>query len=355
MEIKVNLATQLREKPTDESKLGFGKIFTDHMLLIDYDTNRGWHNGRIEPYGPLKLDPAAACFHYGQEIFEGLKAYYGKDSGIYLFRAVDNFKRFNRSAHRVCMPELDVDVVMEALKKLILLDREWIPETRGTSLYIRPTMIATEPHLGVKAADDYLFYIILGPVGSYYPEGLNPIKIYVEDRYVRAVAGGTGEAKTGGNYAASLLAAAEAKKKGFTQVLWLDGCEKRWVEEVGAMNMFFVIDDEVITAPLTGSILGGITRDSVIQIVKNWGLKMKEESVSIDEVIAAATSDRLKEAFGTGTAAVISPVGQITYKDKDHVIAGGKMGELSQKLYDEIVAIQYAEKPDPYGWVEKIG
>jgi len=355
MEIRVNLATQLKEKPTDQSNLGFGKIFTDHMLLIDSDTNRGWHNARIEPYGPLELDPAAACFHYGQEIFEGLKAYYGKDSGIYLFRAADNFKRFNRSAHRVCMPELDVDVVMEALKRLILLDREWIPETRGTSLYIRPTMIATEPHLGVKAADNYLFYIILGPVGSYYPEGLNPIKIYVEDKYVRAVAGGTGEAKTGGNYAASLLAAAEAKKKGFTQVLWLDGCEKRWVEEVGAMNMFFVIDDEVITAPLTGSILGGITRDSVIQIVKNWGLKMKEESVSIDEVIAAATSDRLKEAFGTGTAAVISPVGQITYKDKDHVIAGGKMGELSQKLYDEIVAIQYAEKPDPYGWVEKIG
>ena len=355
MEIKVNLATHLKEKPTDESKLGFGKIFTDHMLLIDYDTSRGWHNARIEPYGPLELDPAAACFHYGQEIFEGLKAYYGKDGEIYLFRAVENFKRFNRSAHRVCMPELDVDVVMEALKKLILLDREWIPETRGTSLYIRPTMIATQPFLGVEAADTYLFYIILGPVGSYYPEGLNPIKIYVEDQYVRAVAGGTGEAKTGGNYAASLLAAAEAKKKGFTQVLWLDGCEKRWVEEVGAMNMFFVIDDEVITAPLAGSILGGITRDSVIKIVRNWGLKIKEESVSIDEVIAAAARGHLKEAFGTGTAAVISPVGQITYKDKDHVIAGGKMGELSQKLYDEIVAIQYAEKPDPYGWVEKIG
>ncbi len=355
MEIKVNLATQLKEKPTDESKLGFGKIFTDHMLLIDYDTNRSWYNARIEPYGPLKLDPAAACFHYGQEIFEGLKAYYGKDGGIYLFRAVDNFKRFNYSAKRVCMPALDADLAMEALKKLILLDREWIPKTRGTSLYIRPTMIATQPFLGVEAADNYLFYTILDPVGSYYPEGLNPIKIYVEDRYVRAVAGGTGEAKTAGNYAASLLPATEAKKKGFTQVLWLDGCEKRWVEEVGTMNMFFVIDDEVITAPLTGSILGGITRDSVIQIVKNWGLKMKEESVSIDEVIADATSGRLKEAFGTGTAAVISPVGQITYKDKDYVIAGGKMGELSQRLYDEIVAIQYAEKPDPYGWVEKIG
>ncbi|UCH01126.1 MAG: branched-chain amino acid aminotransferase [Deltaproteobacteria bacterium] len=355
MEIKVNLATQLKEKPADESKLGFGEIFADHMLLIDYDTNRGWHNARIVAYGYLRLDPAAACLHYGQEIFEGLKAYYGKDGGIYLFRAVDNFKRLNYSAGRVCMPELDVELAIEALKKLILLDREWIPKSRGTSLYIRPTMIATEAFLSVHPANKYLFYIIIGPVGSYYREGLNPIKIYVEDRYVRAVPGSTGDTKTAGNYANSLLAAEEAKKRGFTQVLWLDGCEKRWVEEVGTMNMFFVIDDEIITAPLAGSILGGITRDSVIRIVRDWGLKMKEKSVSIDEVFVAATSGRLREAFGTGTAAVISPVGQITYKDKDYVIAGGKMGELSQRLYDEIVAIQYAEKPDPYGWREKIG
>jgi len=355
MEIKVNLATHLKEKPTDESKLGFGRIFTDHMLLMDYDTDRGWHNARIEPYGALKLDPAAVCLHYGQEIFEGLKAYYGKDRGIYLFRPSDNFKRLNGSARRVCMPELDTELAMEALKKLILIDREWIPKARGTSLYIRPTMIATEPFLGVRPASRYLFYIIIGPVGSYYPGGLNPVKIYVEDRYVRAVAGGTGEAKTGGNYAASLLAAAEAEKRGFTQVLWLDGCEKKWVEEVGAMNMFFVIDDEIITAPLTGSILAGITRDSVIKMVGDWGLKIKEKLVSINDVLAAASSGKLKEAFGTGTAAVISPVGQITYKDKDYIIANGKMGELSQKLYDEIIAIQYAEKPDPYGWTEKIG
>ncbi|NVL92106.1 MAG: branched-chain amino acid aminotransferase [Desulfobacterales bacterium] len=355
MEIKVNLATHLKEKPTDESKLGFGEIFTDHMLLSDYDRDNGWHNARIEAYGNLRLDPAAACLHYGQEIFEGLKAYYGKDGGIYLFRAVDNFKRLNHSARRVCMPELDVDFAMEALKKLILVDREWIPKTRGTSLYIRPTMIATEAFLSVKPASKYLFYIIIGPVGSYYAEGLNPVKIYVEDKYVRAAAGGTGETKTAGNYANSLLAAQEAKEKGFTQVLWLDGCEKRWVEEVGTMNMFFVIDDEVITAPLTGSILAGITRNSVIRIVKDWGLKVKERLISIDEVVATATSGRLKEAFGTGTAAVISPVGQITYEDRDYVIAAGRMGELSQRLYDEIVAIQYAEKPDPYGWVEKIG
>jgi len=355
MEIKVNLATHLKEKPADESKLGFGEIFTDHMLLIDYDRDNGWHNARIEAYGSLRLDPAAACLHYGQEIFEGLKAYYGKDGGIYLFRAVDNFKRLNHSARRVCMPEVDVDFTMEALKKLILIDQEWIPKTHGTSLYIRPTMIATEPFLSVKPASKYLFYIIIGPVGSYYAEGLNPVKIYVEDKYIRAAAGGTGDTKTAGNYANSLLAAQEAKEKGFTQVLWLDGCEKRWVEEVGTMNMFFVIDDEIITAPLTGSILAGITRDSVIRIVKDWGLTVKEGLISIDEVVAAATSGRLKEAFGTGTAAVISPVGQITYKDRNYVIAGGRMGKLSQGLYDEIVAIQYAEKPDPYGWVERIG
>ncbi len=253
------------------------------------------------------------------------------------------------------MPEVDVDFALEALKKLILLDREWIPRSRGTSLYIRPTMIATEPFLSVHPARRYLFYIIIGPVGSYYAEGLNPVKIYVEDKYVRAAAGGTGDTKTAGNYANSLLAAEEARKKGFTQVLWLDGCEKKWVEEVGTMNMFFVVDDEIVTAPLTGSILAGITRDSVIRIVKDWGLNMKERLMPIDEVVAAATSGRLKEGFGTGTAAVISPVGQITYKGQDYVIAGGEMGELSQRLYDEIVAIQYGEKPDPYGWVERIG
>jgi branched-chain amino acid aminotransferase len=250
---------------------------------------------------------------------------------------------------------VDVDLVMDGLKELVLLDRDWVPGSPGTSLYIRPTMLATEPHLGVRPSNTYVFYIIIGPVGAYYKEGLNPVKIYVEDKYVRAVVGGIGDAKTSGNYAASLLAAEEAKKKGFTQVLWLDAVERKYVEEVGTMNMFFVIDEEVITAPLTGSILPGITRDSVIHMVKNWGLTMSERSLAIEDVVAAAVDGRLKEAFGTGTAAVISPVGQITYKGKDYVVAGGKMGELSQKLYDEIVALQYAEKEDPYGWREKIG
>jgi len=252
------------------------------------------------------------------------------------------------------MPEMDIDLVMEGMKKLILLDREWVPLSEGTSLYVRPTMLATEPHLGVRPAHNYLFFIIIGPVGAYYKEGLNPVKIYVEDKYIRAALGGTGEIKTAGNYAASLLAAEEAKERGFTQVLWLDAAERNYIEEVGTMNMFFVIGDEVITAPLTGSILPGITRDSAIHMVKDWGMKMTERSLAIDEVISAAKNGNLKEAFGTGTAAVISPVGQITYKGEDHIVAGGKMGELSQRLYNEIVAIQYGEKEDPYGWRERI-
>ncbi|MCJ7808874.1 MAG: branched-chain amino acid aminotransferase [Desulfobulbaceae bacterium] len=356
MEIKVIKANQerLKPKPVDESNLGFGDITTDHMFSIDYRSENGWENPRVEPYGDLHIDPAAMSIHYGQEIFEGLKAYRGKDNGIYLFRARDNFERLNRSAKRLCMPEVDIDLVMEGMKKLILLDREWIPQSEGTSLYIRPTMLATEPHLGVRPAKSYLFFIIIGPVGAYYKEGLNPVKIYVEDFFVRAAIGGTGEAKTAGNYAASLLAAEEAKKKGFTQVLWLDAAERKYVEEVGTMNIFFLIDDELLTAPLNGSILPGVTRDSVIRIVKDWGLKISERSLVIDEVIDAANNGRLKEAFGTGTAAVISPVGQITYKGEDHIVAGGKMGELSRRLYDEIVAIQYGNKPDPYGWVTRI-
>ena len=356
MEIKLTQAdsSHLKQKPTDESNLGFGDIFSDHMFKMDYQPKTGWSNPRIEPYGDISLDPAAMAIHYGQEIFEGLKAYGGKDGGIYLFRAKDNIERLNRSAERMCMPELDIDRVMEGMKKLILLDKEWVPRSQGTSLYIRPTMLATEAHLGVRPANTYLFFIITGPVGAYYKEGLNPVKIYVEDNYVRAAQGGTGEAKTAGNYAASLMASEKAKEGGFTQVLWLDAAEHKYVEEVGTMNMFFVIDNELITAPLTGSILPGITRDSAIQIVKDWGMKVSERSLSIEEVIEAARNGDLKEAFGTGTAAVISPVGQITYKGEDHIVAGGKMGGLSQKLYNEIVALQYGEKADSHGWVQRI-
>ena len=345
---------QLKPKPTNESNLGFGDIFTDHMFRMDYESGKGWTDPRIQPFADISINPAAIGIHYGQEIFEGLKAYCGSDGRISLFRARDNYERFNRSARRMCMAEVDIDLVLEGTKQLILLDREWVPKSQGTSLYIRPTMIATEPHLGVRPSNEYIFFIIVGPVGAYYKEGLNPVKIYVEDFFVRAPIGGTGEAKTAGNYAASLLAAEKAKEKGFTQVLWLDSAEHKYVEEVGTMNMFFVIDDEIITSPLSGSVLAGITRDSVIQLVKAWGIKIRERALSIDEVISTAKEGRLKEAFGTGTAAVISPVGQITYKGEDHIVAGGQMGELSQKLYDEILAIQYREKQDPYGWVEVI-
>lgn len=357
MEIKITQADpgQLKPKPVDESKLGFGDILADHIFKVDYESGKGWFNPRIEPYASIAIDPAAMSIHYGQEIFEGLKAYWGKDDGIYLFRAKENIKRLNSSAKRVCMPEMDIEIALEGLKKLVLLDKDWIPRSAGTSLYIRPTMLATEPHLGVRPSNTYIFFIIIGPVGAYYKEGLNPVKIYVEDYYVRAALGGTGEAKTAGNYAASLLAAEKAKEKGFTQVLWLDAVERKYVEEVGTMNMFFRIDDEVITAPLSGTILPGITRDSVIKIVKEWGMKVSERSLSIDEVTGAAKDGRLKEAFGTGTAAVISPVGQITYKGEDYIVAGAKMGELSQRLYDEILGIQYGAKADTHGWVERIG
>jgi branched-chain amino acid aminotransferase len=356
MEIKLTQAdsSQIKTKPSDESNLGFGDIFSDHMFKMDYDAGTGWNNPRIEPYGVISLDPAAMAVHYGQEIFEGLKAYRGKNGSIYLFRAKDNIERLNRSARRMCMPEVDSDLVMEGMRKLILLDKEWIPRAPGTTLYIRPTMLAIEPHLGVRPASAYLFFIITGPVGAYYKEGLNPVKIYVEDYYVRAAQGGTGEVKTAGNYAASLMASEKAKQEGFTQVMWLDAAEHKYVEEVGTMNMFFVIDSEVITPPLTGSILPGITRDSAIQIVKDWGMKVSERSLSIEEVIGAARSGDLKEAFGTGTAAVISPVGQITYRGEDYIVAGGKMGELSQKLYNEIVALQCGEKIDSHGWQERI-
>lgn len=352
MEIKVTQAgpDQLKVKPDNESNLSFGDIFTDYMFLMDYKAGRGWYDPRIVPYGDFHIDPAAMGIHYGQEIFEGLKAYKGNNEAIYLFRPQDNIRRFNRSAERVCMPAVDEGLFMDGMKKLLILEKEWIPKNQGTSLYIRPAMLATEPHLGVRPSKEYLFFIILCPVGAYYKEGLNPVKIYVEDTYVRAARGGTGEAKTAGNYAASLLAAEKAKAKGFTQVLWLDAAQRRYVEEVGTMNMFFVIENEVMTAPLTGSVLGGITRDSVIRLVKDWGLKISERSLAIDEVIDTAVDGRLTEAFGTGTAAVISPVGQITYKDKDYIVAGGDMGELSQRLYKEIVAVQYGEKEDPYGW-----
>jgi branched-chain amino acid aminotransferase len=358
MKIKIKVkrvsAKKLKEKPTDESKLGFGKIFTDRFFTMKYKEGQGWYDAMIEPYHPIVLDPAAVCLHYGQLIFEGLKAYRGKDGSIYLFRPYENIKRMNASADRLCMPTVDPDVFFQGIKKLVLVEKDWIPRGIGTSMYIRPTMIATEAFLGVHPASEYLLFVIVGPVGAYYPQGFSPTKIYVEEEYVRAVRGGIGFCKAAGNYAASLLASKKAEEKGYTQVLWLDAVERKYIEEVGTSNMFFLIDGELVTPPLAGSILPGVTRDSVIQIAKRWGLKVSERQVSVDDLREAYTTGKLQEAFASGTAAIVSPVGQIYYKGKEYLINGGKTGELTEKLYNEILQIQYGEKEDPFGWRIKI-
>lgn len=346
--------TRRKKKPSNESDLGFGQYFSDHFFHMKWKTDRGWYEPTIEPYRTLDMDPAAMVFHYAQEIFEGLKAYRAKDGGICLFRSRDNWLRMNRSAKRLCMPELDVEFANEALKKLVTMDQDWVPHRRGTALYVRPTMIATEACVGVKVSSEYLFYIIVGPVGNYYPEGFNPIKIFVSDHYIRAARGGLGEAKTGANYAASLYPAMEAKKKGYGQVLWLDAKELKYIEEVGTMNIFFRFEDEVATSPLDGTILPGITRDSVLRLCRDWGLQASERKISIDEVMDGAKSGRLKEVFGSGTAAVISPVGELHYKEDNYRVGTGQVGELSRRLYDELLGIQFMERKDPYGWVERV-
>ncbi len=353
MEIELRLLPkEKRRRLENHSQLPFGRIFTDHMFYMEYREGEGWKGACIKPYEPICLDPAAVVFHYSQTIFEGLKAYYGVDGRIRLFRPERNMARLNRSARRMCMPEIDEDFVLKALKKLVSIEREWVPRERGSALYIRPLMMGTEAFLGVKPSSEYIFFIILSPVGAYYREGFNPIKIYVTDQYVRAVRGGVGDVKTGGNYAASLMASEEAKKLGYTQVLWLDAIERRYVEEVGTMNIFFYFEDELATPALSGSILPGITRESVIQMTRDWGLKVTERRISIDEVLEGIETGRLKECFGTGTAAVISPVGWLAYRGKEYVINQGKTGPLAQKLFDELTGIQYGDRPDPYGWVQ---
>lgn len=341
---------KMKVKPVDESKLGFGKIFTNHMFTMTYHSDRGWHDAVIEPYHNLSLDPTVMCLHYGQEIFEGLKAYRGKGDQIFLFRPYENIKRMNASAERMCMPGIEADLFMNALQKLIFLEKDWIPRGIGTSLYIRPTMIATECALGVHPANQYLFFIILGPVGAYYPEGFNPTKMYVSEEYVRSVRGGVGNCKAAGNYAASLYASRLANEMGYTQVLWLDAIERKYIEEVGTSNVFFCIGDELITPPLGGTILPGVTRDSVIRIARSWNIPVAERPITIDEVISAQADGSLKEAFASGTAAIVSPIGQFFYKGGVFVINEGKTGALTEKLYHEILQIQYGEKEDPFGW-----
>lgn len=350
MEITVTKAKELKASP-DESKLGFGTILTDHMFKMDYDEENGWNNPRIEPYGPIQMDPANLTLHYAQTIFEGMKAYRTESGDIQLFRPTDNFERFNQSARGLCIPPLDEEFALSALKELLTLEKRWVPSAPGTSLYIRPIIIAMDPYLGLKAGSTYLFYMILSPVGAYYAEGFNPVKIMVTKDYVRAVRGGVGTFKTGGNYAASLNATVEANKAGYTQVLWLDGVEQKYVEEVGAMNIFFVIDGEIVTPMLNGSILAGITRDTVLDLAKEWGLPATERRIEIDEVFQAAEEGRLNEVFGSGTAAVISPVGEIKYGDKVITINNGEVGPMAQRFMDSITNIQYGKDEDPKNWV----
>ncbi len=336
-------------------ELGFGKYFTDHMFLMNWDREQGWHDAQICPYRSFQMDPAAAVLHYGQAIFEGLKAYRGENRQIYLFRPQDNIERMNRGAARMSMPRFSADLVLKGLKALVYLDRDWIPDSPGASLYLRPTMVAVDPCLGLKPAGSYAFYIIMSPVGSYYAGGFSPTKIYVCREYVRSVKGGVGDVKTAGNYAASLLAYDLAAKAGYTQVLWLDACERRYVEEVGTSNIFFVLDDTLVTPPLAGSILGGITRDSVIKLVRSWDMKVEERPIAIDEVLAAAQDGRLREAFATGTAAVISPVGELFCDDATYVINNGQAGPLATRLFDDLQAIQYGRQDDPFSWTVRVG
>jgi len=353
MNITIERASQPKPKP-DETQLGFGQIFTDHMFNLDYSPDKGWHNGRVEPYGPIAMDPATMVLHYGQGIFEGLKAYRTAQGKIQLFRPKDNIARMNNSCTLLCIPPLDEALALEGLKELLRVESDWVPHAPGTSLYIRPTIYAADPFLGVRASHTYRFFIILSPVGAYYAEGFNPVKILVEQFHVRAVPGGVGEAKTIGNYAASLLAGDKAHHEGYTQVLWLDGVERRYVEEVGSMNIFFVIGGQIITPALSGSILPGVTRDSVIKLARHWGLSVSERKIAIDEVMAAHADGRLEEIFGSGTAAVISPVGQLKYADKVISVGQGKVGPISQRLYDTLTDIQYGRIPDPMGWVEPL-
>lgn len=353
MRLTVKKADQLKTKPED-SKLGFGSIFTDHMFNMDYNPQEGWHNPRIEPYTSMDMDPATMVLHYGQGVFEGLKAFRTDSGDIQLFRPSDNFKRLNNSARLLCIPEIDEAFALDALKQLLVVEKDWVPSTPGTSLYIRPTIIATDPFLGVRASYTYRYFIILSPVGAYYAEGFNPVKIWVTRNHVRAVRGGVGEAKTPGNYAASLYAGEQAHQQGYTQVLWLDGIEQQYIEEVGAMNIFFVINGELVTPMLTGSILPGITRKTVITLAKQWDIKVAERKISINEVLDAHTAGKLEEIFGSGTAAVISPVGEIKYGDTVITVGNGKVGPMANKFYKTITDIQYGNIKDPEGWIERL-
>ncbi|MDD6284396.1 MAG: branched-chain amino acid aminotransferase [Firmicutes bacterium] len=353
MEISITKTATPAQKP-DSSTLGFGKVFTDHMFIMDYSVDKGWHDARIVPFGKISLHPASTVLHYGAEIFEGLKAYRKEDGSVQLFRPIENIRRMNRSAERMCLPQIPEDDFMDILKKFIGFEQDWTPSAPGTSLYIRPFMFGNDESLGVHSVKNATFMIITSPVGSYYKEGINPVKIMIESDDVRAVRGGTGEAKCGGNYAASTRAGERAEQKGYSQVLWLDGVERKYIEEVGAMNVMFKIDGEIVTPKLVGSILPGITRKSCIELLSNEGYKVSERLISVDELIDALETGKLEEAWGCGTAAVVSPIGELCYKDKKYTINGGKIGQVTQHLYDTLTGIQWGNLEDTYGWTCKL-
>ena len=352
-EFPVQRAAQLKEKP-DPKTLVFGKTFTDHMFVMNYNAGQGWHDGRIVPYGPLELAPSAMVFHYAQEVFEGMKAYRRPDGGVQLFRPMDNVRRLNDSCERLCIPKLPEEEALAAIEALVKVEADWVPSEPGTSLYIRPFVIATDASLGVHASHSYLFCVICCPVGAYYAEGINPVRIYVENEDVRAVRGGTGYTKCGGNYAASIRAGERAEEQGYAQVLWLDGVERKYIEEVGSMNVMFKVDGKVITPKLTGSVLPGITRRSCIQLLKDWGVEVEERLITAQELFDAAKEGKLEEAWGTGTAAVVSPVGEMGWNDQHAVVNGGKIGPITQKLYDTLTGIQWGTCEDPHNWVVRL-
>ena len=349
MEIKF-VENKNKGKLPETSALGFGQYFTDHMFIMDYKDGKGWENARIVPFQNLSIHPASTVLHYGVEIFEGLKAYRRKDGEVQLFRPMENVRRLNRSADRMCLPTIPENDALEALVKFVSTEKSWVPSAEGTSLYIRPFMFGNDESLGVHAVKNATFVIIASPSGSYYKEGINPVSIMIESEDVRAVRGGTGEAKCGGNYAASNRAGKRAEQKGYSQVLWLDGVERKYIEEVGAMNVMFKIAGEIVTPKLSGSILPGITRKSCIEVLKDKGYKVSERLISVDELEEALKNGTLEEAFGCGTAAVVSPIGELCYKDEKFIINNGKIGETTQMLYDTLTGIQWGKTEDTKGW-----
>jgi len=356
VEIRIEPLPEARRRPkvADPAELGFGRVFTDRMLTAHWEAGRGWHEARIEPYGPICLEPCAAVFHYGQEIFEGLKAYRWADGSVGLFRPGMNWARMNRSAARMALPEVPEDLFLDGISELVRLEREWVPAAEGTSLYVRPTLFGEDPALGVRPSERCRFFVILSPVGAYYAAGFAPVRILVEDHFVRAAPGGTGSAKTGGNYAASLVAALRARARGYDQVLWLDAIHRRYVEEVGAMNIFFVVGGRLVTPPLTDSFLAGVTRDSVLRLAPTLGFEVDERPVEIGALLADLRAGRVTEVFGTGTAAVVAPVGALGYRDEEVRVGDGGVGPVTRRLYDTLTGIQYGRIPDPFGWMRQV-